>query len=79
MGGAPAPGKRPTAFRLLPTSYFLLLLLSVAGGEQQERRASVTVTGAGGLTGLIQSALNQVPPDSAFYSLQGCKKFVIWR
>merc|ERR1719209_2558956 len=29
-------------------------------GSNSERRASVTVSGSGGLTGLIQSALNQV-------------------
>ena len=29
-------------------------------GNNSQRRASVTVSGSGGLTGLIQSALNQV-------------------
>lgn len=43
-------------------SYLELTLASIAGGvgSNSQRRASVTVSGSGGLTGLIQSALNQV-------------------
>ena len=32
----------------------------LGAGNNSQRRASVTVSGSGGLTGLIQSALNQV-------------------
>ena len=56
-GGVPAQeGKKGVDSELQLTVAF------VAGGagSNSQRRASVTVSGSGGLTGLIQSALNQV-------------------